>query len=128
MAAQAKGSRTTGRQMASRPGKRQADNHHPDKLVGFADFRERYESEYVSGLANRTAETIGSIFGIVERISNPQKLTDLTASRSRKWPPVAVWIITARFLPSLKTFRTPNPCPLSRFLTWDATGHSCSTG
>jgi site-specific recombinase XerC len=47
----------------------------------WTDFRERYESEYVSGLADRTAETICSIFGIVERITNPQKLTDLTASR-----------------------------------------------
>jgi hypothetical protein len=47
----------------------------------WTDFRERYESEYVSGLADRTAETICSIFGIVERITNPQKLTDMTASR-----------------------------------------------
>jgi hypothetical protein len=47
----------------------------------WTDFRERYESEYVSGLADRTAETICSIFGIVERITNPQKLTNMTASR-----------------------------------------------
>ena len=33
---------------------------------------------------------------------------------------MAVWMITARFLPSLKTFRTPNPYPLSRLLTWEA--------
>jgi hypothetical protein len=49
--------------------------------ISWADFRERYESEYVSGLADRTGEAVFSIFGIVERISNPQKLTDLTASR-----------------------------------------------
>ena len=34
--------------------------------------------------------------------------------------PWAMWMITARFLPSLKTFRTPNPCPLSRLLAWEA--------
>jgi hypothetical protein len=49
--------------------------------ITWADFRERYESDYVSGLADRTEQTICSILGIVERISNPQKLTDMTAAR-----------------------------------------------
>lgn len=48
-------------------------------------FRQRYEDDYVSGLANRTANSVQTSFNAVERICGPRKLTDLTSAR--KYPP-----------------------------------------
>ena len=52
----------------------------PSKLP-WADFRSRYESEVVPGLAEKTGKMITTAFNAVERITSPKKLSDMTAAR-----------------------------------------------
>jgi len=47
----------------------------------WADFRQKYETEVLPGLAERTDQKVGGVFNAVERISKPAKLRDLTAER-----------------------------------------------
>ncbi len=49
--------------------------------TSWADFREKYESEVLPGLAERTDQKVGGVFNAVERILNPTKLRELTAER-----------------------------------------------
>ncbi len=49
--------------------------------ITWAQFRERYEKEKGLSLANRSAESISSLFNIIEEILNPQKLSQLTEER-----------------------------------------------
>ena len=49
--------------------------------ISWEDFRQRYEEHYVSGLADRTGDTVYCVLNVVERIANPKRLSDLTAAR-----------------------------------------------
>lgn len=49
--------------------------------ITWPEFRQRYEDEVVAGLADRTADKIGSMFNMVEEILSPQRLRDLTEIR-----------------------------------------------
>ena len=49
--------------------------------LAWADFRERYESEALPSLAERTAEPRCGVMNHVERILSPRRLSDLTADR-----------------------------------------------
>ncbi len=52
----------------------------PSKTT-WADFRERYEAEVLSSLAETTDKKVAGVFNSVEAILNPARLIDLTASR-----------------------------------------------
>jgi len=47
----------------------------------WATFRERYEDEVLSSLAATTDEKVSAVFNVVEKIINPQRLTDLNSAR-----------------------------------------------
>ena len=51
----------------------------PSRLT-WADFRKRYESEKLAGLAPKTRETAGEALDYLEKIINPDRLTKLTAT------------------------------------------------
>jgi len=46
-----------------------------------ADFRERYESEALSGFAEKTDTKVSSVFNAVEEILNPNRLREVNADR-----------------------------------------------
>lgn len=50
-------------------------------MTTWEEFRERYEQEHLSGLADGTFEKVQSVFNLVERILAPVRLRDITASR-----------------------------------------------
>ena len=52
----------------------------PSKVT-WQTFRERYESEVLSGLKATTDAKVFGVFNSVEEILNPQRLRDLTADR-----------------------------------------------
>lgn len=56
----------------------------PSKTT-WIDFRERYDSEVLSGLADKTAPKVWGLFNTIERILNPRKLSELTAGRIRHY-------------------------------------------
>ena len=49
--------------------------------VSWAEFRERYESEILPGLAENTASKVAATFNAIEEHVNPARLADLTADR-----------------------------------------------
>lgn len=49
------------------------------------DFRERYETDHVSGLSPDTADKIDAVFSMVEQILNPKRLAQLTAASIGKY-------------------------------------------
>ena len=49
--------------------------------ISWAEFRIRYEDEYLSSLAEKTASKVAATFNSVERILAPKKLASLTAER-----------------------------------------------
>ncbi len=51
----------------------------------WADFRERYETEVLPGLAIKTDSKVSGVFNSIERILQPQRLRDLTAERLSTW-------------------------------------------
>ena len=53
----------------------------PNSNVTWEEFRERYETEVLPGLADNTYNTVGSVFNAIERICTPKKLSNLTAER-----------------------------------------------
>lgn len=52
-----------------------------DEDIGWLAFRERYETEHVSGLADRTAGKVSTTLDAVERILSPERLSGVTAGR-----------------------------------------------
>ncbi len=50
----------------------------------WAEFRDRYETEVVTGLAKRTSEKVGTIFNHVERIINPKRLANINSNAISK--------------------------------------------
>ena len=50
----------------------------------WSDFRQRYETEVVTALAERTAGKIGTVFNHVERIANPKQVINLDANAISK--------------------------------------------
>lgn len=52
----------------------------PSKTT-WAQFRERYEDEVLSGLADKTFQKVNSVFNLVEAILMPRLLRDVTAER-----------------------------------------------
>ena len=52
--------------------------------TGWSDFRERYETEVVTGMAKRTSEKVGTVFNYVERIINPKRLANINANAISK--------------------------------------------
>lgn len=58
------------------------ENRYQDaSKITWEDFRDRYENEVLSSLAEGTDEKVSGVFNLLERIINPQKLRDLTAER-----------------------------------------------
>jgi integrase len=55
--------------------------YHEPLRVTWADFRERYEMEGLSGLAVATDNKVAALFNWVERVMNPTRLADVTESR-----------------------------------------------
>ena len=55
----------------------------PSKTT-WSDFRERYETEVLTGLSKRTLQQCDIAFDMVERLINPQKVRDVTA-QSLSW-------------------------------------------
>ena len=49
--------------------------------VAWADFRQRYEDEYLPALADATAVKVGGVFNRIESILNPSRLRELDAKR-----------------------------------------------
>lgn len=49
--------------------------------ISWAVFRERYENEVLSGLATGTLKRTDTVFDLVERRLNPQRVKDVTAER-----------------------------------------------
>lgn len=54
--------------------------HGPDN-VGWAAFRDKYETEVLSGLAKGTMRKVDTVLDAIEEVLHPQKLSDLTAGR-----------------------------------------------
>jgi len=59
---------------------REGRYHRPDSTT-WEDFREKYETEILPGLADATALKVDGVFNAVETIINPQKVRDITAAR-----------------------------------------------
>jgi len=59
----------------------QEGRYKPASKVTWAEFRQRYESEVVPGLAPNTGLKIASVFASIERIVGVEKLSALTAER-----------------------------------------------
>ena len=55
--------------------------YHEPSRVTWADFREKYEDEVLSGHADGTAQRVCSVFNMMERILSPKRLADVTAAR-----------------------------------------------
>lgn len=55
--------------------------YQPASNITWEAFRERYESEVVPSLAEKTGIMIGTVFNTVEKLAAPRKLADLTAER-----------------------------------------------
>ena len=53
----------------------------PPSKITWQEFRERYEDEVLLSLAKRTDNIVTTVFNSVERIINPQKLSDLNTDR-----------------------------------------------
>ena len=54
--------------------------YQPASQVAWEDFREKYETEVVPGLASRTGDKIASTLNAIERILRPRKVRDLPAT------------------------------------------------
>ena len=50
-------------------------------VITWQNFRHRYESEVLTGLAQGTDQKVQGVFNLLERIVNPQRLRELTAER-----------------------------------------------
>lgn len=59
---------------------REGRYHSPSKIT-WQDFRERYEREVLSGLAQTTDLKVSGVFNAIENILNPTRLNELTAAR-----------------------------------------------
>lgn len=53
----------------------------PRSKITWADFRDRYESEALSGLASATEKKVAGVFNTVESILSPNLLRDVTAEQ-----------------------------------------------
>jgi len=53
----------------------------PATNTTWQEFRERYEDEVLTSLAERTDKAVGTVFNKVEALVHPQKLSDLNADR-----------------------------------------------
>ena len=53
----------------------------PAANTTWQEFRERYEDEVLTSLAERTDKAVGTVFNKVEALVHPQKLSDLNADR-----------------------------------------------
>ena len=58
-----------------------ANTYRPPSKVTWAEFRERYENEVLTGLADTTDLKVSGVFNSVEAILNPARLRDLTEQR-----------------------------------------------
>lgn len=58
--------------------------HYDRCTVTWSDFRKRYESEVVPGMAKRTSEKISATFNAVERIARPKLLLQIDADAISK--------------------------------------------
>ncbi len=82
----ARSTRTTHRREAERAAAKweaelQEGRFVPQGNVSWEAFRDRYETEVLPGLADKTGEMLGTVFNTVEKILKPRKLRDLTADR-----------------------------------------------
>ncbi len=59
---------------------REGRYHDPCKIT-WAEFRQRYEDEMLTGMADGTDRKVSSVFNAVEAILNPTMLRDLSADR-----------------------------------------------
>jgi integrase len=57
----------------------------PKSRVTWKEFRERYESEALPGLATTTAEKVFATFNTVEQYISPDRLQAMNADRVSKW-------------------------------------------
>ena len=57
------------------------DRYHKPSLATWDEFREKYELEIASGLADSTASKISGMFSALEAHINPQRVRDLTPAR-----------------------------------------------
>jgi integrase len=55
--------------------------YHGPNNVSWVAFRDKYEAELLSGLAEGTMHKADTVFDAIEQVLHPQKLSDLTASR-----------------------------------------------
>ena len=59
---------------------REGRYNEPSKAI-WQDFREKYEAEVLSGMAEATAVKVCGVFNAVERILNPTLMRELTSDR-----------------------------------------------
>jgi integrase len=59
----------------------QSGTYRPRSRMLWEDFRERYETEVLPSMAEKTRAMLGTVFNLIETILNPAMLTDLTAAR-----------------------------------------------
>ncbi|QDT56888.1 site-specific tyrosine recombinase XerC [Caulifigura coniformis] len=57
----------------------------PKSRVTWAEFRQRYEDEVVSGLADKTAIKIDGVLNSLESLISPARLVDVTADKLSAW-------------------------------------------
>lgn len=62
----------------------QEGRYKPPSRITWEDFRERYETEHLPGLAKRTAERAGTVCNWVENIINPKYLSAITSDHVSK--------------------------------------------
>jgi integrase len=55
--------------------------YRPDSRISWQAFREKYETEVLPSLAEKTGSMVGTVFNAVEKILRPARLHDLTADR-----------------------------------------------
>jgi hypothetical protein len=55
--------------------------YQPPSRISWDEFRDRYETEVLPSLAEKTGSMFGTVFNLIESILSPAKLADLTASR-----------------------------------------------
>ena len=63
---------------------REGRYNEPSKVT-WADFREKYEDEVLSGLAENTYKKVIGVFNMIEDVLSPKRLYDLTAQRLSYW-------------------------------------------
>ena len=56
----------------------------PAVKISWDEFRERYEQEYLPGLADGTFGKIQALFNLIERVLRPRRLSDVTSSAISK--------------------------------------------